>query len=593
MRNIARSLRSIFKSHQTALLIVGVLLQALIIIPNPVSSSNHEYTYTFHVTNGYLWFSHKLYISVAPSLYDYYHSKDHTLYGANDYSKFITPDAVIPIAENIQKTTRNMPNSDEQFANAVLMIVHQLVYVKSNAKYPVETLVDNSGDCGALSLLAASIMKAGGLDVVLLYYKDSYPSHMNVGVHLANAPAYHTWWMTPKYYQYNGKKYWVAECTPLGDWRVGDQPNSLAHLEPTIISLRKSEKTAPALVSASLDAPLNISSISITIPPEPLNFRNETCTLPISGSISPKLSDKRVTVYISQDGTSWKKFLTTYTDNSGKYSLVYNVTSTGAYYFKASWSGDSNYKGSDSKALIVFVKFPTPIIKSEVPQDPLSRASSAGLYRIFQLIYNQTYGESAKIVLGRGENISLSGEFALLGNETNNQFSFFLRCDGENYYIVSVKAIDTFGTFQVIKRIDGRDTVLINASVTIRESAWHKVKAEICGSRIIAKIYDGNGTLLRSVITIDDALSAGECGILAQGGVNTVLAIKNLKIEILDTLPRPAEGNQTPPNELQLLAPYIKIIILLTATTLIISYVKKRKRKNSSIFNRNIFSNRK
>ncbi|MGB9854544.1 MAG: hypothetical protein ACPLRY_07060 [Candidatus Bathyarchaeales archaeon] len=561
-------------------------------IPSNVTASNCNYVYTFHVTNGYLWFSHKLYISVPPSLYNYYHSKDNNLYGTNDYSKFITPDAVRPIAENIQKTTRNMPNSDEQFANAVLMIVHQLVYVKSNAKYPVETLVDNSGDCGALSLLAASIMKAGGLDVVLLYYEDSYPNHMNVGVHLENTPAYHTWWTTPKYYEYNGKKYWVAECTPLGDWRVGDQPNSLAHLEPTIISLRKSEKVVPAFVSASLDAPLNLSFISITIPPEPLNLGNETCTLPISGSISPKLSGKRVTVYISQDGISWKKFVTAYTDKFGKYSLAYNITSTGAYYFKASWSGDSSYIGVDSKTLTVFIKFPLPLIKSEMPQDPLSRASSAGLYRVLQLLHNQTYGESSKIVLGKGENVSLSGEFVLLSNETNNQFSFFLRHDGENYYIVSVKVIDTLGTFQVIKKINGKNKVLINASVTIREGAWHRVTAETCGNQIIAKIYDANGTLLRGVITIDDALSAGECGILAEGGVNTVLAIKNLKIEILDTLPRPAEGNQSPLNELQLLAPYIKLIILLTATLLIISYVNKRKGKHFSIVNRNIFSNR-
>jgi hypothetical protein len=580
MWNMSRSLRSSVKSHMAIILIVCILLQALI-MPSYVFASNYNYAYTFHVTNGYLWFSHRLYISVPPSLYDYYHSKDHNLYSINDHSKFITPAAVRPIAENIQKTTRNMPNSDEQFANAVLMIVHQLVYTKSNAKYPVETLVNNHGDCSALSLLAASIMKAGGLDVILLYYKDSYPSHINVGVHLANAPAYHTWWTTPKYYEYNGKKYWVAECTPLGDWRVGDQPSSLAYLEPWAISIEKSEKVAPAFVSASLDAPLNPSYISITIPPEPLNFSNGTCTLPISGSISPKLPSKRVTIYISQDGTSWKKFLTTSTDKFGKYSLVHNITSTGAYYFKASWSGDANYTGSDSKTLTVFVKFPMPIIEFAVPQDPLSRASSAGLYRVFQLLYNQTYGESSKIVLGKGENISLSGEFAFLGNETNNQFSFFLRNDGENCYIVNVKAVNTTGTFQVIKRINGNNTVLINASVTLRGGAWYKVTAETRGNRIAAKIYNENGALLRSMVTRDDALSAGECGILAQGGVNTVLAIKNLKVEVLEILPSPAESNQTPLNELQLLAQYIKLIILLTATILIISYVKKRKRKSS------------
>ncbi len=130
--------------------------------------------------------------------------------------------------------------------------------------------------------------------------------------------------------------------------------------------------------------------------------------LPISGSIWPKLADKRVTVYVSQDGDSWKKFVTAYTNKFGEYSIVYNITSAGAYYFKASWSGDQNHTGSDTKTLMVFVKFPMFINEFEVPQDPVSRASAAGFYRILQLVYNQTCGKPSKIVLGKGENVSLS-----------------------------------------------------------------------------------------------------------------------------------------------------------------------------------------
>ena len=218
----------------------------------------------------------------------------------SDYSKFVTPSAFKSIAESIQNVTRNMPYSDEQFANAVLMLVRQVSYVRSNVKYPVEAIVDNSGDCDVLSLLAASIMKAGGLDVVLLYYKGLSPSHMNVGVYLPYTPVYRTWWMTPTGYEYNNKTYWMAECTPLGEWKVGDRPDLLADAEPQIISLENCEKSSPAHVSSSLDRPLIPSSISITLSSENSSVAEEERTLTISGSISPAYSGKSVVMYVSQ-----------------------------------------------------------------------------------------------------------------------------------------------------------------------------------------------------------------------------------------------------------------------------------------------------
>ena len=133
-------------------------------------TSDYDRTYTFNAKYGYYQLSHKLYTSMPPSLYDYYHSKSHVVYSDRDYGKFVTPSVFKFVAESIQNVTRDLPNSDEQFANAVLMLVRQVAYVKSSVKYPVEAIVDNSGDCDVLSLLAASIMKAGGLDVVLLVF---------------------------------------------------------------------------------------------------------------------------------------------------------------------------------------------------------------------------------------------------------------------------------------------------------------------------------------------------------------------------------------------------------------------------------------
>ncbi|MCZ2808330.1 MAG: hypothetical protein O2V44_03140, partial [Candidatus Bathyarchaeota archaeon] len=158
-----------FKSQKTIILIISILL-LVFIMPTYSSASNYDHTYAFSVQHGYRRFGHKLHVSVPPSLYDYYSSKTHRITSESGYSKFVTPNAVKSIAESIQNVTSNAPYSDEQLANAVLKLVHQISYVKSNAKYPVEAIVDNSGDCDVLSYLAASIMKAGGLDVVLLHY---------------------------------------------------------------------------------------------------------------------------------------------------------------------------------------------------------------------------------------------------------------------------------------------------------------------------------------------------------------------------------------------------------------------------------------
>ncbi len=163
-----------------------VCLVLAVFVMSVVSAANYEKTFSIQAPSGlinrqYKFISHqsdllsglynqKLYISITPSLYNYYSNMSHTVNEDSDYAKFITPQSVAPIAESIQKVTDKLPHSDEQFADAVLMMVHQIPYAITEPKYPIETLKDNYGDCVELSFLAASIMKAGGLDVVLIHY---------------------------------------------------------------------------------------------------------------------------------------------------------------------------------------------------------------------------------------------------------------------------------------------------------------------------------------------------------------------------------------------------------------------------------------
>ena len=575
-----------FKSQKTIILIVSVLLP-FFIIPTYSFAGNYGRTYTFHVQFGYLKFSHKLYISVPPSLYDYYSGVSHRIHHGSHFSKFVTPDAVKSIAENIKSVTSNAPYSDEQFANAVLKLVHQVSYEKSNAKYPVEAIVDNSGDCDVLSYLAASIMKGGGLDVVLLYYKERFPTHMNVGVYLPYNPVYSRWWTTPKGYEYNGKKYWVAECTSRGDWKVGDQPGKFAGAKPRTLSLENCEKSSPAHVSASLDGPLTPSSISINLSSGPSNVEERARTLTISGSISPGYQGQRVAIYVSQDGNSCDSFKTGYTDRFGNYSLTWNFILPGTYYLRTSWSGVSNYAGSDSETLVVFVRLSPPLVEFEEPEYDLGvepdYISAWASFTIRNFLMYIEVKEFLKINL-LGEDVLLSGEFIVLRSEQtittlvseqgtkigiprseqtiNNQFGLILRHNGRNNYSVSVRGLDDYGISKIRKGHYGNSTAFMNASLGTRENTWYKVLARISEDEITAILYAQNGTLLKSIATPDDAMSISELGILMSYDRDTVIAFRNLKVETLDRLTQPVGGNNIPANDLGLLAPYIVLIII-------------------------------
>ncbi|MGD0994779.1 MAG: Ig-like domain-containing protein [Candidatus Bathyarchaeia archaeon] len=406
-----------FKYQKAMILLIGILL--LVFITPTSLVANCEKTSTFQAQYGLL--NQKLYVSVPPSLYDYYSNMSHTVNTDSDYAKFVTPQAVEPIAESIQNITRNLPYSNEQFADAVLTLVHQIPYAINGPEYPVETLVNNSGDCVALSLLAASIMQAGGLAVVLIHYTGITPGHMNVGVYLPYTPVYHTAGMAPTDFVYDNKTYWTAECTPAENWKVGDQWNALANAEPNIIPLNNTEQSSPAQVSSSLNTPLLPSSITINLSQEQssANMSQEQSSigenpraLTISGSISPTYSGENVSIYVSN--ASSYDYFTTVTNDAGGYMSTWNFTSPGTYYIRTSWSGASNYAGADSETLTVFVgpesfaQFETPNYNYIYGQAIFVQAG-LGAYELSPL---QGVNDFLSIPLGTG--VSFSYDFTIL-----------------------------------------------------------------------------------------------------------------------------------------------------------------------------------
>jgi hypothetical protein len=272
---------------------------------------------------------------------------------SHNFVDFVTPYALQPIAENLWSIYAD----DEDFANGVLMIVHQIPYDETvPVKYPVETIVDDKGDCDLFSYIAASIMKAGGLDTVLLYYESD--AHMNIGVHLSHTPGDAR--SQPNYVTYRDVRYYVAECT--GDswtdgWRVGECPDNLNLASPTVITLENCQEWAPGQVSASYET-LKSSAISLTISP---TYAIQGSTTTLSGKLAPSLPQEAVTIYIKANNSPLTVLDTVTTSSEGEFTYTWKPDVAGVCYLRVSWSGNHDYAGADSPIRHVMV-FPVFLI---------------------------------------------------------------------------------------------------------------------------------------------------------------------------------------------------------------------------------------
>jgi len=318
--------------------IASVCMLLLVLLPSSCLADTHKYTYELVGTRNAST-TYRLTVSVTDTLYEYYRSQDHNLY-SYDFSTFVTPDALKPVADDLWSIYSN----EEDFANGVLMIVHQIPYVESDPqKYPVETIVENEGDCDLYSIIAASIMKAGGLDVVLLLLE--YHDHMMVGVHLPESPKYA---QTQAYfYEYEEKKYYVAETTGGNwktGWRVGECHESLQNAPAKIIPLENYERSAPGQVSSSYIIPSS-SSIYMSLSTNFAVFQNN---VEIRGTLSPSMAGETVTLYVNSLGSPLTMLATVVTDSNGQYCYTWYSPPGGIHSVRAHWSGDNEYSGADS-----------------------------------------------------------------------------------------------------------------------------------------------------------------------------------------------------------------------------------------------------
>jgi hypothetical protein len=314
---------------------------ALLLISNllPYVFSQH-YSQSYQLLNEPDGSTHySLNVTVQQSLYEYYVEKTHRLNSNTDFAKFVTPYALEPIANSLATIYAD----DEDFTNGALMIVHQIPYnITGPAKYPVETIAENKGDCDLFSYIAASIIKAHGMDVVLLYYEAQ--AHMNIGVSLSHSPndAREVYYVT-----HNSIHYYVAEATGGNwqeGWRVGECPSELKNVPVQVITLEGSESSAPGQVSASYTT-LSSSILSLAVSS---SYLIQGSTITLSGQLTPVLQDANITIYIKLNNLPWTALDTVTTNSEGFFVYVWTTDTAGLCYIRASWYGSDVYAAVDS-----------------------------------------------------------------------------------------------------------------------------------------------------------------------------------------------------------------------------------------------------
>ena len=194
-------------------------------------------TYRFGYLVTYNWkydtMEYQMSYNFDPVRYAYYKEQQHFIREYRDYMNFITKEemAIIEIAQILRNISSEKEFNNLDEVNFIMSFVHSLKYSEDNLtagvgeypRYPIETLVDQTGDCEDSSALLISLLESLGYETAMILIPEAWEDygHAAVGVNLTGAKGI--------YYVLNeGKEneisYYYAETTAEG-WKLGEIPN--------------------------------------------------------------------------------------------------------------------------------------------------------------------------------------------------------------------------------------------------------------------------------------------------------------------------------------------------------------------------------
>lgn len=198
------------------------------------ASSSESITRSFHWNFKGTSFSWK--VTIPKNLYDYYRSQPHDRSRLTTYKEYAISSKDKPYLDTMitkfRETGENKGYSESETIMNVIAFVQTFPYFKDDVstiydnypRYPVETLVDNGGDCEDTAILTAALLREMGYGVVLV----NPPKHMAIGVKCSSCSG--------TYYTYNGNKYYYLETTG-SNFKIGQIPSEYKNTNVKIIPL--------------------------------------------------------------------------------------------------------------------------------------------------------------------------------------------------------------------------------------------------------------------------------------------------------------------------------------------------------------------
>lgn len=168
-------------------------------------------------------------LTIPETLYNYY--KEIPRPPTQNYSVYVTHPLddtyVRHLVEEIEKTAQDEGFDELATVGFTAAFVQSLPYTADSIttgydeypRYPVETLVDNGGDCEDTSILMASLLNGLGYEVILITFPEK---HLAIGVSASQG-------IDGAYFEHDGEKYFYLETTNTG-WGVGQIPDEMKGL---------------------------------------------------------------------------------------------------------------------------------------------------------------------------------------------------------------------------------------------------------------------------------------------------------------------------------------------------------------------------
>ena len=181
----------------------------------------------------YMFDDYQFSYNFDPKRYSYYVSQSHKISNYRDYLNFVTLDepALIDIAYILHNMSEEKNLDSEEEINFILSFSQSLKYSEDNItsgvgeypRYPIETLVDQTGDCEDTSALLISLVEILGFNASIILIPEAWDGygHAAVGINVTGATGVH---YILNEGQSNEISYFYAETTAPG-WRLGEMPD--------------------------------------------------------------------------------------------------------------------------------------------------------------------------------------------------------------------------------------------------------------------------------------------------------------------------------------------------------------------------------